>query len=378
MKNGFLMNKTVRLVTIVGARPQFVKAAVVTSAIKSYNHQKHAHCLEEILVHTGQHYDFDMSQVFFNQLDIPAPQYHLEVGSGRHGEQTAKMMVGIEEVLLKECPDFVAVYGDTNSTLAGALSAAKLNIPVAHVEAGLRSFNRVMPEELNRIVTDRLSTLLFCPTDISIGNLKNEGIHQGAYQVGDVMLDAFLAYKKTAIQSSTVLETHNLKDRSYCLATVHRQENTDDHSRLLSIFSAFSELAKADCPLIVPLHPRTRKSLLKIESCIEPNRNVKLTLPFNYLDMIALISRAKTILTDSGGVQREAYFARVPCVTLRDETEWTETAESGWNIIAGTKTEDIVRAFNRLDHADLPAPPAYFGDGHASERIVEILAGLDR
>jgi UDP-GlcNAc3NAcA epimerase len=368
------MKKKIRLVTIVGARPQFVKAAVVTSAIEAYNHQKHARRLEEVLVHTGQHYDFDMSQVFFKQLGIPAPHYHLGVGSGRHGEQTAKMMVGIEEVLLKECPDFVIVYGDTNSTLAGALTAAKLNIRVAHVEAGLRSFNRVMPEELNRIVTDRLSTLLFCPTDISISNLKNEGIHQGAHQVGDVMLDAFLAYKKAAIQSSNVLETHDLKDRSYCLATVHRQENTDDPSRLLSIFSAFSALADAECPLIVPLHPRTRKSLLKIESRIRPNRHVKLTLPFSYLDMIVLISQAKTILTDSGGVQREAYFARVPCVTVRDETEWTETVESGWNIIAGTQTKRIIQAFKSLAGVRLPVPPPYFGDGKASRQIVKILS----
>jgi UDP-N-acetylglucosamine 2-epimerase len=368
------MKKNIRLITIVGARPQFVKAAVVTSAIKAHNHKKHAHRLEEVLVHTGQHYDFDMSQVFFDQLDIPAPHYHLGVGSGPHGGQTAKMMVGIEEVLLKEHPDLVIVYGDTNSTLAGALTAAKLNIPVAHVEAGLRSFNRVMPEELNRIVTDRLSTLLFCPTGTSVCNLKNEGIHEGVQQVGDVMLDAFLAYKKTALRSSTVLEMHHLKDRLYCLATVHRQENTDDPSRLLSIFSAFSELAEADCPLIVPLHPRTRKSLQKIESRIKLNQYVKLIPPQNYLDMIALVSQAKTILTDSGGVQREAYFARVPCVTVRNETEWTETVESGWNILSGTHTEGIIRAVKNLDGVKLPVPPPYFGDGQASRRIVELLS----
>jgi UDP-GlcNAc3NAcA epimerase len=368
------MKKNIRLITIVGARPQFVKAAVVTSAIKAHNQQKHVRRLEEVLVHTGQHYDLDMSQVFFNQLDIPAPHYHLGVGSGPHGEQTAKMMVGIEGVLLKGPPDLVIVYGDTNSTLAGALTAAKLNIPIAHVEAGLRSFNRGMPEELNRIITDRLSVLLFCPTATSVSNLKNEGIHQGAHQVGDVMLDAFLAYKKAALQSSPVLSAHDLKDRSYFLATVHRQENTDDPARLTAIFSAFSKLASADCPFIVPLHPRTRKSLLKTEFRLKLNQHIKLIPPQNYLDMIALISQAKTILTDSGGVQREAYFARVPCVTVRDETEWTETVESGWNILAGTQTEGIIRAVKSLDSVKLPAPPPYFGDGQASRRIVELLS----
>ncbi|MGA2531541.1 MAG: UDP-N-acetylglucosamine 2-epimerase (non-hydrolyzing) [Candidatus Aminicenantales bacterium] len=370
------MKKTVRLVTIVGTRPQFVKAAVVNKAIKAYNRRKQAPRLDEVLVHTGQHYDSEMSQVFFDQLDIPTPQYHLGVRSGRHGEQTAKMLARIEGVLIEERPDLALVYGDTNSTLAGALAAVKMNIPIAHVEAGLRSHNRRMPEEINRILTDRISSLLFCPTEASILNLKTEGIVRGVHRVGDVMLDAFLLHKKVALKTSEVLRTLDLKRHSYCLATVHRQENADDPVRLHSIFSSFSELANERCPIIVPLHPRTRKSLLDNKLPMPMNRHVRLIPPINYLDMVALESQAKAILTDSGGVQREAYFARVPCVTLRDETEWTETVESGWNIVAGAKTEAIVRAFAKLDRADLPEPPPYFGDGKTSERIVKILAGL--
>lgn len=288
------------------------------------------------------------------------------------------MMARIEEVLEKEQPQAVLVYGDTNSTLAGALVAAKLNIPVAHVEAGLRSFNRVMPEEINRVVTDRLSTLLFCPTEASIANLKNEGITQGVHKVGDVMLDAFKLYEKTAVQSSSIFAEHGLREHSYCLATVHRQENTDNPTRLVDILSAFSALANAACPFIVPLHPRTRKSLLKIESGVPLNSHVKITPPLGYLDMIALISRAQMIFTDSGGVQREAYFARVPCVTVRDETEWTETVESGWNIIAGTRTERIIQAYNQMVSRKLPAPYPHFGNGKASERIVKIISSKIR
>lgn len=370
------MKKTVRLVTIVGTRPQFVKAAVVNKAITAYNRRKQVPGLDEVLVHTGQHYDSEMSQVFFNQLDIPTPQYNLGVRSGRHGKQTAKMLARIEDVLIQERPDLVIVYGDTNSTLAGALGAVKLNIPIAHVEAGLRSYNRRMPEEINRILTDRISSLLFCPTEASILNLKTEGIVRGVHKVGDVMLDAFLAHKKISLKTSEVLRNLGLRRHSYCLATVHRQENTDDPVRLRAIFSSFSELANERCPIIVPLHPRTRKSLRDNKLPVSTSPHVRLIPPVNYLDMVALESQAKAILTDSGGVQREAYFARVPCVTLRDETEWTETVVSGWNIIAGTKSVNIVRAFEKLNRADLPEPPPYFGDGRASERIVRILAGL--
>lgn len=376
--DGHHMKKTVRLVTIVGARPQFVKAAVVSRAIKNFNQQEYECRLNEVLIHTGQHYDFNMSQAFFNQLDIPAPKYHLSVRSGPHGKQTAKMLTRIEGVLAKERPELVIVYGDTNSTLAGALGAAKMKIPIAHVEAGLRSYNRHMPEEINRILTDRISSLLFCPTETSILNLKTEGIIRGVHRVGDVMLDAFLAYRRVALKTSGVLRALNLEHLSYCLATVHRQENADDPVRLRSIFSSFSELASEHCPFIVPLHPRTRKSLRDRKLSIPINRHVRLIQPLSYLDVIALESHAKTILTDSGGVQREAYFARVPCITLRNETEWPETVESGWNIIAGPKTEDIVRAFGKLNRTDLPEPPPYFGNGQASERIVEILAGLNR
>ena len=360
--------------TIVGARPQFVKTAVVNRAIKRFNRQDNKCRLIEVLVHTGQHYDFDMSQVFFDQLDLPTPQYRLGVRSGTHGKQTAKMLARIEEVLAKERPELVVVYGDTNSTLAGALGAVKMEIPIVHIEAGLRSGNRHMPEEINRIITDRISSLLFCPTKKSVFNLKAEGIIRGVHLVGDVMLDAFMTYEKVALKTSRILRTLKLKRGSYCLATVHRQENADDPVRLRSILSAFAELASERCPFIVPLHPRTRKSLLDRKFSVPTNRHVRLMPPISYLDMTALESHAKTILTDSGGVQREAYFARVPCVTLRNETEWPETVKSGWNIISGTRTEDVIRAFVRLERTDLPEPPPYFGDGRASERIVEILA----
>ena len=270
------------------------------------------------------------------------------------------------------------VYGDTNSTLAGALTAAKLNIPVAHVEAGLRSRNRAMPEEVNRIVTDRLASLHFCPTAVAVGNLQNEGICREVHNVGDVMLDAFLTFRENALRSSPIFEAYGLKGRAYCLATVHRQENADDPARLSRIFSAFNALARENCPIIVPLHPRTRKALQELGNRLETSPYLILAPPMNYLDMIALTSRAKVILTDSGGVQREAYFARVPCVTLRNETEWTETVESGWNILAGAEATAVITAFEKLDGAVLPAPPPYFGDGHAAERIVEILAGWNR
>jgi UDP-GlcNAc3NAcA epimerase len=370
------MKKSVRIVTVVGARPQFIKAAVMNKAVGEHNRQTPDVPIDEILVHTGQHYDEEMSQVFFDQLEIPRPAYNLGVGSGKHGEQTARMLVPLEEVLLKERPDSVVVYGDTNSTLAGALAAAKLNVPVAHVEAGLRSRNRAMPEEVNRIVADRLASLLFCPTAGAVENLKNEGILQGVHNVGDVMLDAYLIYRESAVRSSSICDAFGLRGRPYCLATVHRQENADSPSRLLAIFSAFLKLADAERPFIIPLHPRTRKALQALGSRLGSSPHVMLAPPANYLDMIALTSYAQAILTDSGGVQREAYFARVPCVTLRDETEWTETVESGWNIVAGTETEAIVRAFEKLDRADLPEPPPYFGDGRASERIVKILSGF--
>ena len=372
------MSESRRIVTVVGARPQFVKAAVVGKAIREHNRSGPAVPIEEILVHTGQHYDAEMSQVFFDQLGIPSPHHNLGIGSGKHGEQTARMLVPLEAALQKEEPDLLLVYGDTNSTLAGALAAAKLNIPVAHVEAGLRSRNNAMPEEINRVVADRLASLLFCPTEGAVGNLRREGIVRAVHNVGDVMLDAYLAYRDSAVKTSTVFDTYGLNGRPFCLATVHRQENADSPSRLRAIFTAFHELADAGRPFIVPLHPRTRKALQQLGGRLGSSPHVILAPPVNYLDMIALTSRARTVLTDSGGVQREAYFARVPCVTLRDETEWTETVESGWNILAGTSTEAIVEAFGKLQGASIAEPPAHFGDGRAAGRIVEIIAGKGR
>jgi len=363
----------IKIVSIVGARPQFIKAMMVSRAIRHHNRQKSRPRLIEILVHTGQHYDYEMSQVFFDKMKIPAPRYQLGVGSGTHGQMTGRMLPRIEKVMLKERPDWVIVYGDTNSTLAGAIVAAKLRIPVAHVESGLRSYNRRMPEEINRVLTDRISDILFCPTETAVGNLAKEGISDGVYKVGDVMYDAFLTYKKIAAQKSKILQDLQLRPYGYYLATVHRQENTDDPERLLRIFSALEELASEDCPFVIPLHPRTRGALksrgidLKKESC------VRLILPLSYLDMMALELQAAMIFTDSGGMQKEAFFARIPCITLRDETEWVETVEAGWNFLAGADKKSILLAFAKANKPRQPASSGQFGGGEASRLILEAI-----
>ena len=416
-----------KIVSIVGARPQFIKAAPVNRAIEKHNRQGHGPRIIEILVHTGQHYDYNMSQVFFDQLNISKPEYHLGVGSGNHGEMTGTMLTRIEAVLLKERPDWVLVYGDTNSTLAGALAAAKLHIPVAHVEAGLRSFNRRMPEEINRVMTDHISSVLFCPTETAVDNLKKEGfnnifspINQNSSKpkaqssesriqqsinlypacpvgrnyrtgvkcdsnyltgasnpivsnVGDVMYDAFLFNKELCDNKSNILSQLELESGSYCLGTVHRQENTEDPRRLLNIFTAFEELSSADCPFIILLHPKTRKALqqYKGKDCL--NHNVRLLPPASYLDMIALEANAKVILTDSGGVQKEAYFAEVPCVTLRDETEWIETVEARWNHLGGTDFQEILSAFEKATDSLPKKRSKLFGDGKASDVLLREL-----
>jgi UDP-N-acetylglucosamine 2-epimerase len=351
---------SLKIVTVVGARPQFIKAAPVSKVLRR-------DCVE-VLVHTGQHYDREMSEVFFDDLDLPRPDYDLGVGSGSHGRQTGEMLIRLEEVYLRERPDRVLVYGDTNSTLAGALAAVKVGLPVAHVEAGLRSFNRAMPEEINRIVTDRLSTLLFCPTQTAVSNLKGEGITEGVYHVGDVMYDAVLTYAAVAEDRSRVLEEVGIDPQGYILATVHRPGNTDDEKRLSSILAAFE--AVGEC-IVFPVHPRTRKVLDR--AGITLDSRVKMIEPVGYLDMLTLERYARLILTDSGGVQKEAYFFGVPCLTLRDETEWVETVEVGWNMVIGTETERIVEAVKGF----VPATerPAIFGDGTASRRIAEILVG---
>ncbi len=339
-----------KIVSIVGARPQFIKAAAVSWVLR----REHT----EILVHTGQHYDQNMSAIFFDQLGIDKPAYNLEIGSGSHGYQTGTMLIEIERVLVEEQPDWLLVYGDTNSTLAGALAAVKLHIPVAHVEAGLRSFNRRMPEEHNRILTDHCSDLLLCPTQTAVDHLANEGITEGVFMVGDVMYDALMQAAERAQETSDILRCLDLEGKSYFLATVHRAENTDDDSRLRGIFDAFAEI---DEPIVLPLHPRTRAALARCG--IAPSDNVQIIEPVGYLDMALLEKSAKCILTDSGGVQKEAYWLGVPCVTLRDETEWVETVDAGWNVIVGADTEKIVTAAKR---SECPGEhPSLYGEGGA-------------
>ena len=319
-----------KIVTIVGARPQFVKAAVVSRALRK------TRGLREVLVHTGQHYDRNMSGRFFDELEIPKPAYNLGVGSGSHGTQTGRMLSLIEEVLLKEKPDWMLVYGDTNSTLAGALAAAKLHIPIAHVEAGLRSFNRQMPEEINRVMTDHVSEILFAPTEVAVVNLANEGISgKSVVLVGDVMCDAAKFYSARAAQTSSILKQLGRRKKEYALATIHRAENTDALPRLKIILAGLVRAAR-EIPIVLPLHPRTRHAVQQAKLKIPAG--LQIIEPVGYLDMIELERNASVIATDSGGVQKEAYFHRVPCVTLRDETEWTELVASGWNRLCGVKS----------------------------------------
>jgi len=347
------------VLTVVGARPQFIKAAAVSPLLRR-DHR-------EWLLHTGQHYDFAMSEAFFRELEIPSPDESLGVGSGTHAEQTARMLVGIEAAVVRQRPDAVMVYGDTNSTLAGALAAAKLQVPVAPVEAGLRSFNGGMPEEINRVIADRMSAVLFCPSDAAVANLAAEGIRTGVHLVGDVMADVLGQWSKRARERSAVLEQLDLREKEYLLATIHRAQNTDDSERLSGVFAALGCTGET---VILPLHPRTRKALA--EAAIDVPRNVRVIDPAPYTDMLRLEQAARLILTDSGGVQKEAYWLGVPCVTLRDETEWTETVQTGWNILAGSDTERIVSAVRNFSPAEPRAP--LYGDGHAAERIVQILS----
>lgn len=360
---------SLKIVTVVGARPQFIKAAAVSRVIR----ETAADRLSEVIVHTGQHFDDNMSKVFFDELEIPAPDYDLEVSGGPHGEMTGRMLERLERVLLDERPDRVLVYGDTNSTLAGALTAVKLQMPVAHVEAGLRSFNRRMPEEINRVVVDHVSNLLFCPTATAVNRLRAEGVVEGVHQCGDVMFDIACFYRERARQRSTVLARLSLEGTRFALATCHRAENTDDGARLDSILSALRCIA-ADVPVVLPLHPRTRKMI--DEFALTPLLDgVTVLEPLPFLDMIALEQAAALILTDSGGVQKEAFFFEVPCVTLRDETEWVETVDAGANVLAGADDERITAAAMRALAAGHRAPlPQPFGDGAAAGRIVSILA----
>ncbi len=349
-----------KILSVVGARPQFVKAAPVSRALEAAG-------INEVLLHTGQHYDPNMSAVFFSELGMRTPDYNLGVGSGSHATQTAAMLMGIEGVLLAERPDFLMIYGDTNSTLAGALAAAKLGVPVAHVEAGLRSYNRAMPEEINRVVADSLSSLLFCPTQVAQENLAREGVTSGAHVVGDVMYDAVLwAGERLQEGEGGILLRLELESGQYLLATVHRASNADNPGNLAAIVSTLGETGER---VVFPVHPRTRKALEG--AGITLGESVLMIEPVSYLDMLALEKHARTILTDSGGVQKEAFWFEVPCVTLRDETEWVETVECGWNILTGADRARILAAVN----APRPRtkPPKVYGDGHAAERITEIM-----
>lgn len=347
-----------KLLTVIGARPQFIKAAAVSRKLRAEN--------EEIIVHTGQHYDDNMSKVFFDELEIPMPDYNLNVGSGSHGAMTGNMMIKIEEVILKEKPDCVIVYGDTNSTLAGGVCASKLLIPLAHIEAGLRSFNKKMPEEQNRILTDHVSSFLFTPTETAVDNLKNEGVINNVYNVGDVMYDASIHYLNIAQKKSNIIEKLKLSKGEFILGTVHRAENTNDPSRLKNIVKALNE---SGAKIVIPLHPRTKKYLNEYN--LSFSDNIKLIDPIGYLDMLMLENYSSKIVTDSGGIQKEAYFVKKPCITLRDESEWVETVQSGWNILAGADYDKITNAIQSFEMNGEQIN--YYGNGKASEHICNIL-----
>ena len=348
-----------KIVTIVGARPQFIKTAAVSRKLR----ERH----QEILVHTGQHYDYEMSGAFFDGLELPRPDVNLGVGSGSHAVQTGAMLKGIEEVLLAESPDCLLIYGDTNSTLAGALAASKLTIPVVHVEAGLRSFNRSMPEEINRVVADHLSDLLLCPSETAVSNLALEGVTENVHLVGDVMLDALnWAKQRNEGAEATSVSRLGLKRKQYLVATLHRSENTDDKARFTNILATFNSL---DESVVFPVHPRAQKIIS--ETNFHPKSGLHLIDPVGYLEMVALVGEARLVLTDSGGLQKEAYWLGVPCLTLRNETEWVETVEAGWNVLVGSDSERIARSVKSFIPPD--ARPILYGDGTAAKKCVDLI-----
>lgn len=358
-----------KILSVVGARPQFIKAAVVSRALRTRPG------IEEVLVHTGQHYDREMSSVFFRELSIPEPRVNLGVGSDRQGAQTARMLEGLERLIIDHSPNWVLVYGDTNSTLAGALAAAKLRIPVAHVEAGLRSFNRAMPEEINRIVADHVADLLLAPTTTAVEQLLREGVPAGRIRLsGDVMYDASLHYARKAEAESTILSRLRLEDRGYILATVHRAENTDAPQRLAAIFGALALIAQ-DIPVVVPLHPRTRKALAGTPDVLANHGGLRVIEPVGYLDMTMLEKHARLIATDSGGVQKEAFFHGVPCATVRSETEWIELLDAGWNhLVAPSSVDGVLAGLQSILAASPPdRRPLLYGNGDASLLIVQAL-----
>jgi UDP-N-acetylglucosamine 2-epimerase len=347
------------ILTIIGARPQFIKTSMVSRSLREKG-------IREIFLHTGQHYDDKMSKVFFDELGIPQPDYNLGIGSGTHAEQTAASLRGIEEVILKNNPDLVLVYGDTNATLAGALAASKLNIPIAHVESGLRSYNRSMPEEINRILTDLVSSYLFCPTRISVENLKKEGITSGVHLTGDVMVDCLNQFIKVAEKQTKILSQLNIEPGSYGLMTVHRPANADDRDKL---FKLVNTLMGSPIPMIFPVHPRTLKLISEFD--LDKHPTIRQIDPTGYLDMIILEKYAHIILTDSGGIQKEAYLHKVPCLTLRSETEWLETVEDGWNTLINDSLDQLPELIQSPPTPQRWIP--HFGDGNAAEVITDIL-----
>lgn len=350
-----------KIATIIGARPQFIKASAVSRLLSDL--------VDEVIIHTGQHYDFNLSRIFFDELEIPEPKYHLGVGSGSHGAQTGDILIKTDKILIDEMPDWVMVYGDTNSTLAGALAATKLHMKIAHIEAGLRSFNRRMPEEINRILTDHMSDVLFCPSEVAIQNLAREGIKDNAIIVGDVMADSLYFAVDRAVASSSILNKLNVLPGKYFLATVHRAENTGSIHILTNILTA---LANLHLPVIFPIHPRTRTAIENFGLRRLLNMpNIRIIDPLGYVDMIQLEQSANMILTDSGGIQKEAYWLKVPCITLRDETEWVETVETGWNVLVGTDTSNIIRRINEFQIPE--SQPPLYGNGEAAQNIVNYL-----
>jgi len=351
-----------KIASIVGARPNFVKLAPVSREVRRR--------FDEVIIHTGQHYDYEMDKIFFDDMGIPAPDYHLGIGSGSHGHQTGEMLKKIEEVIISEKPDVVLVFGDTNSTLAGALAAAKLHINVAHVEAGLRSYDKSMPEEINRVLVDHCSDLLLCPTKTAVENLKIEGIKRNVYLTGDVMVDAQRDCEKTAENKSRILADLDIKPKDYCLATIHRASNTDDPDKLRAIIEALEELGD----IVIPCHPRAEKYLRQFGLWDDLNRRARVIKPVGYFDMLMLEKNAKKILTDSGGVQKEAYLLGIPCITLRDETEWVETVADGWNVLVGSSREKIVQSARHFE----PGQERHdvFGKGDASIKTAELIEKL--
>jgi UDP-GlcNAc3NAcA epimerase len=348
-----------KVASIVGARPNFIKLAPISRLIRRD--------LEEIIIHTGQHYDYEMDKIFFQELQIADPNYHLGIGSGTHGQQTGEMLKRIEEVLLEERPDLALVFGDTNTALAGAIAASKLHIPVAHVEAGLRSFNRKMPEEVNRVLVDHCSDILLCPTKTAIDNLYREGMASKAHMTGDVMLDILQECIEIAKKRSHVLKNVGLQTKNYFLATVHRAENTDNPKRLENIVNALCDLGN----VVFPCHPRTKKHFKDMNLWGDLEKNAHPIEPLGYLDMLLLEKNAKKILTDSGGVQKEAYMLRTPCITMRDETEWVETVEDDWNVLVGACKERIIDAAQNFEPSRKQRD--VFGDGNASQKIVQCI-----